>query len=244
MSTQSNITIEQLNLLKTALEISNVCTLDALIFEKTGVRGVDEGKSIFVSSVTEFFDDEKVLCVQQPSKLKSKISTLENLGDLDISLECQNDNTISSIVVNAGKTKLRINGGNINAVKVPKSINDALNWSFNITEEDVKSAISSLSVVANKDKRLILSSNPKGEVCFETSDETANVNVLIATDPTWVNDKKPQPDKPIFLFNYAYDKILSVLKFAKNDVLVTIGERGILQIVINEFVFSFIPKIV
>ena len=244
MSTQTQITPEQLTSLKTALDISNVCTLDALIFDKGGIRGKDAEQSVFVSTVTGFFTDNKVLCVQQPGKLKSKIATLETMGALDMSFESQSDDTISRINVNANKTKLHIIGGNINAIKVPKSINDTLNWSFTIVDDDVKNAISSLGLVANKDKKLILSSNPQGEVCFETSDEISNINVHVANNPCWINTNKPEPSKPIFAFNYAYDKILSVLKFAKSDIIVTIGERGIMQIIINEFVFSFIPKIV
>ena len=238
------ITAEQLSALKTALDISNVCTLDALVFDKGGIRGKDFEKSVFVSTVAGFFPDNKVLCVQQPGKLKAKLTTLESMGTLDMSFESQSDDSVSRININANKTKLHINGGNVSVIKVPKSINDTLNWSFTISEDDVKNAINSLSLVANKDKKLVLSSNPMGEVCFETFDELSNINVLIANNPVWVNTTKPEPSKPIFAFNYAYDKIVSVLKFAKSDVIVTIGERGIMQIVIAEFVFSFIPKIV
>jgi hypothetical protein len=139
-------------------------------------------------------------------------------------------------------TKSEFRAAKPDTVRIPKTINDKSQWAFEITQEDIKGVLSAASSMGQCEK-LILTSKADGEIYFEFNDEITNDNlsIKVADSASWIPEDIAEP-KQIFVHYYIAKSIIPLLKSVNGSAVLMVGEKGILQLVIDDISFSIIPR--
>ncbi len=114
-------------------------------------------------------------------------------------------------------------------------------WAFEISQEDVKGLLSAASSMGQCEK-VILTSKASGEIYFEFNDDITNdtLSVKIAEGASWLQDS--DEPKQVFVHYYIAKSIIPLLKNVNGSVVFIVGEKGILQLIIDDIKFLIIPR--
>ena len=240
------LTTEQLIKLKAFANLAGACKVDKIIIDDETMRGIDEDKSVFIRSADSIFDEEITACITRLGALRSRISTFESLADfaIEFSTNSQKTDEVDTIKLQAKGTKADFRTGSPSAVRIPKAVNDEARWAFTISSSTIKTLIQTSGSIGSGCSKVILTSKPSGEIYFEFNDDDTsdNISVLIAEGAQWIPEDMDQP-KQAFVHYYLLKTLTPLLKFATNDVVMIVGEKGMLQLIIDEITVTVIPRI-
>lgn len=235
--------------LKTLLQTVSLVKIDRLIIEGNKIRGVDEDQTVVIVSDTNVpdFGGAKV-GLNRLSILANRIALFDADEAFTVdAVETQSRDDegmdISSFKLASKGSKFEYRCARVGAIKAPKQLNDSFVWAVTIPVESVKLAISAANTMGSE--QIALVSKASGEVLFEIVDGSTQdtFTTKIADEAVWLPEDEDQPTQS-FVNYYAVKALMPLLKAAAahGDPVVLVGEEGMLQITVNNYALTLLPR--
>lgn len=236
--------------LKTLLQTASIVKIDRLIIEDGTVRGVDDDQTVVIISQTDVpdFGGARV-GLNRLSNLVSRINLFDANEDFSVeAVEAPSKGDaavtdISSFKLASKGSKFEFRCARADAIKAPKKINDSMVWAIQIPVDAVKLVISASNTMGSEQIALI--SKSSGEVSFEIVDGSTQDSFLtkIADHADWLPEDEDIPTQS-FVHYYAVKALVPLLKAssAVGDIILVVGEEGMLQITVNNHTFTLLPR--
>jgi hypothetical protein len=246
------LTQESVKRLKLLLQTASLAKIDKLIIEDGIVRGVDDNQTVVIISNIDVpdFGGAKVGLIKLQT-LANRISLFDSNTDLVVeTIEAptrnnESDVNVSSLKLSSKGSKFEFKLGRVDLIKAPKRINDIMAWSIIIPSDLIKTVITAANTMDADQIAVVCKTT--GEVSFEIIDSSNGTNDTFITKITdnidWILD---EDDKPIqsFVHYYSMTALLPLLKVAAThgDPAILIGEEGMLQITVNNYTLTLLPR--
>lgn len=217
---------------------ASVASIDRLVIEKSCVLGKDEERT------KALFEEKNILGVDilpiglnRVSILNSRLNMVKNLGDISIELINDEGKQITrSLLITNKKLKIEHRCTNPDLLfdkTKPRKINDRTVDKINFDNETI--AVLQQGKVAMETKTVVFERN-MGKVAMKLVN--INGDEFIYQLPS-TSQEESQPD---FTVKYPIDTLLPFLKHIKGAGFFNLGEKGSLNILINNFNFYVSPQ--
>jgi hypothetical protein len=243
------LSAESVKNLKTLLQTVSLVKIDRLIIEPNLIRGVDEDQTVVIVSNQNVpdFGGAKV-GLNRLSILANRIALFD--ADEAFTVEAvespsrdDDGNDISSFKLASKGSKFEYKAARVGAIKAPKQLNDSFIWAVTVPVDSVKLAISAANTMGSE--QIALVSKASGEVLFEIVDGSTQdtFTTKIADEAVWLSEDEDQPTQS-FVHYYAVKALMPLLKAAgaAGDPVLLVGEEGMLQITVNNYAMTLLPR--
>lgn len=238
------LSAESIAQLDSLVQTAMTAGLKKLVIESGKVRGIDEKQSVVIISTTNVPDLQgKQVGINRIDQLSARINLVKSQGDLSIEAteSQQNSDDISLLDLSVGKTKAQFRCASVEAVKgVPKNITDTLVWEIKVSGKVLPTITQGISAMGAE--QLTIASRDGKSVSFECVDTNKDVFTTDAEDaPIWTGSGNPGTS---FCQKYPAKTLLALIKEAlktEPQVVLRLGEGGILNLEVNKFNFYVIP---
>lgn len=225
------------------LRVLNTVGIDKVIIEPNKIRAIDEMKTVGTITDQNVPDlDGKVLAVNRVKVLKDRFSLGKAQGDVVVNATVDpSGNGISMLEVAAGRSKSQFRCANADAVKVPKTFNDA-------PAVEVLFSVKQVPLIAQADATMTtdgitVASKDGSAVTVELVDNNKDVYTFDIEKPAVT---VPGAKGGSFVYKYPSKALLSLLreacKSSADDVKVLIGAQGILFVEVGGYRFFMLPQ--
>lgn len=234
-------TISTLDLLLTTL---NTIGIEKAIIEPGKIRALDEKKT--VGTITDQSVPDlggRTLGVNRIKALKDRITLAKAQGDVAITATYAASGTdISSLEISAGRSKSQFRCAASEAVKVPKTFNDAPAYEVLLSMKQIPLIAQAAATMSADD--ITLASKNGTDMTIELIDGSKDVYTFEGEKP--VTPIVAGTKATSFSFKYTAKALLALLressKTSTDDVKLLIGAQGILLVDVAGYRFFTLPQ--
>jgi hypothetical protein len=241
---------ESVRNLKTLLQTVSLVKIDRLIIESGKIRGVDDDQTVVIVSDQNVPDfNGATVGLNRLSILANRIGLFDANEDFSVeaveapSRDNEGGTDISAFKLAAKGSKFEYRTARAGAIKAPKMLNDTFVWAVTVPVDAIKIAISAANTMGSD--QIALVSKSSGEVLFEIVDGSTqdSFTTKIADEAVWLPEDEDQPVQS-FVNYYAVKALMPLLKAAsaQGDVVLLVGEEGMLQITVNNYTLTLLPR--
>ena len=226
--------------LEKILSTCSIASIDAIIIDEEGVRGINENKSCVIISNTNVpkLPESFKMGLTRLGVLTNRLSLFKSDPQITVDAK-ENDQRaeISSLEVSSPTAKVQFRCTSSALIKAPKKINDTVKFSLSINKDQVPFILSGAKSMSAK---FAVLAGKKDGIFFEFTDSNQD------TFSTKVSDSNDL----IFANCYAADVLLPLIKSAaagmadsENILSIEIGEIGTARLQINGYDLTVLPQI-
>jgi hypothetical protein len=235
-----NLNNEVIDYIQNVVKCAQLVNIDSVIIEHKLVRAVADDKTVFMfqeQNVPSFFDSYSI-GLNRLSVFASRLDVAKTSDNFSIEAVLDDDNqAFARALVMKGKgLKIDYRCANPKTILAPKRFNDTLKVQIDIPPESV--VLLQRAVSAMQADIVTLISNDKG-VSFELTD--VNSDVFSHTITTEAKALTPESDT-YFVHRYPVKLLLTLLKTSPRGG-VSIGQKGVLNIVLNQLNIFVMPQV-
>lgn len=236
------ITSEVLTFLKKVVRTAELVDIDNIIIETGQVRAIDDKKSVLI------FQEDNVpilpfdsIGLNRTSVFTSRLQLAETRDNFSVEAILNDDkDQVVSLIMKGKGVKIDYRCANPVTIKAPKKMLDTIKYRVPLNSEAVmllQRANIAMPQLAGLDVVTILSDN--NGVSFELADNNNDVfsHVFAVRAENFIDGDPAQ-----FANRYPVKTLLSLFKQNPEGVF-DIGEKGILNIVINDLNVFVLPKV-
>ena len=235
--------------LDSLLSTSALVKIDKLIVSEDAIRGIDAKKSVALIAKTGLPGiDTRVIGINRLGVLSSRINLVKNNDGFAINMteSDKNDTDVTHLEIRSKNTKVQYRCASGESIKgVPKAIQDNLQWEITVRVCDVPLIAQAASAMTSE---VVTIACKDGVVFFEFTDTNNDVfSTQVCDEAIWVDQGKTEPVQKNFCNYYPVAALIPLMKSLASDSkpsVITIGERGILNISVNDFDFFVLPQTV
>ena len=228
------ISSDQLNNIKTALQVATIGGIESIIIEDGVLRGVNDSKSFAIIS------DSKIPKFTQKIGVTRLSTLLKRLGlfnqDTTVNAKETDRGEISVLEFSSGRNKMQFRCTSCMLIKAPKSINDTAKFALTLTEEEATMLVNSIRVMSCK--KLLLIVDAAGSARFEVKDESNDLFKLELSNPIVADNTVAS-----CIFSYPADMIVSVFGKLDKDTPIIIGDMGTVKTFISGHEVTVLPVV-
>jgi hypothetical protein len=232
---------EQITLLDLAVQAAISAGIDKLIIEPGKVRGIDEKKTVVLISEVRVPDlGGKTLSLNRLSLFQDRINLVKESDNFSIELvNAKTGDDINQVNLSGGNTKTSFKCANSETIKgIPKGVNDNWEYAFDVTKTSldyITRAVSAMSA-----DTVTITCKDKKTVDVELYD--VNKDSFVCKLAESITSVSPAGKNGSFAYNYPAKTLLPLLKKVSGEsISFILGEKGILQIFINEHSIMVLP---
>lgn len=229
-----NITSEQLNEIKTALQVASVGGIESVIIEDGLFRGVNDSKSFAIISDNKIPKFPQKIGITRISTLLKRLGLFT--GEVSVNAKETDRGEIAMMEFASGRNKMQFRCTSTMLIKAPKSINDEANFALILTEEESTMLVNSIRVMGNK--KILLIVNNEKQARFEVKDES---NDMFKFD--LANEIVSDNEVSSCLFSYPSDMIVSVFSKLDDGAAIIIGQMGTIKTFVGGHEVTILPVV-
>lgn len=238
---------DSIQILEDILQTSISVKIDKLIISDNFMSGIDEDKTVVVISNNKVPDfGGLTVGLRRLSTLNSRIGLIKSNDNFKIVADeaGAKEGEVAKLKLHSKATKAEFVTTNPEKINAPKKVNDESLWLVTIPKELVPTVAQAASTMGTD--KIILTSKADGTVHFELMDDKSNdtFEVQIADNAVWIPEDE-EPGNPTFVHYYSSKSLLPLIKAAgeEEDVNMIISKKGMLQLDVNGFTFTNLPRI-
>lgn len=228
------ISSEQLNEIKTALQVATIGGIESIIIEDGFLRGVNDSKSFAIIS------DNKIPNFPQKIGVTRLSTLLKRLGlftqDTSVNAKETDRGEISMLEFSSGRNKMQFRCTSSMLIKAPKSINDTAKFALVLSTDEASTLVNSVRVMGSKKILLIIDANKQAR--FEVKDESNDMFKFDLSNPIVADT-----DVSSCIFSYPSDMIVSVFSKLDKEAPVIVGEMGTIKTFISSHEVTILPTV-
>ena len=238
----SKLTTESTQKFDSLIQTSMIAGIKKLVIESGKIRGIDEKQQVVIVTSNNVPDlGGKQIGISRLDSLCARLSLIKNQGSLDITAteHPTEKQDIAQLDLSSGKVKAQFRCSTVSAVKgVPKTISDSFVWEIKLESKYFPTIVQAVSAMGSE--AVTIASKDGKTVVVELVDANKDVFTTELSDNIkWISTKTASTS---FCHKYPAKPFVSIMKESlKSNDKITIGEGGMLSLLINGFDFYLLP---
>lgn len=232
---KGQISRETIQIIFNSLKVALATKCDELLFDEFGVTGraVETGIVIIhqMDNVFEF----KSMGVGRVPELFSRLRLIIDDPTLHGVFEEIRENKVANLIFKTKKTTLSYRCKDPDTIKTSKKAKDPVFFTFNLNSDAIKFMTSGTSAMGNKSVSFKLKD---GNILIKLLDDQGDVLEHVVTDKVKIHDVS---DREEFLHSYSMPKLAPLLNAHKENTVVNITRRGLMNLSSDGFNIYLAP---
>lgn len=226
--------------IKNLTNVLDACLLvgiENVIIEDSLVRGMNADKSCVILSDTNVPKLPLPLGLTRIKELKQRLDLFGDNVAVEVKEGARGD--ISSIDMQAGKSKASFRCASTGLIKAPKVISDTLINRVYVSKEQMKSILAGAKAMGSK--KIAISIKKTDEVVFDMAD-TIHDNFSVTLDSSV--ERLDDADTSSVTHYYDEPVFASIMRTKQDDkITFDVGSMGIIRVDLNGHAMTILPKI-